>query len=170
MKPITITLLVALAVVQSPTFASSAVSPEEQEAIAAFIAKEGAEKSGEEDQEARKIIVEANPEARASIAALYTLEGVRGGTDWLQYVAVFTRSPTGLQSLDPIRVGGKGLRVVKFKAYEKGILELSTLNYSQSDALCCPSVPGVTHIIVGLNDRLEESEVRVDCRGKATNN
>jgi len=170
MKPITITLLVALAVVQSPTFASSAVSSEEQQAIAAFIAKDGAEKSAEENQEERKIIVEANPEARPSIAALYTLEGVRGGTDWLQYIAVFTRSPRGLQPLGAIRVGGKGLRVVKFKAYEKGILELSTLNYSSADALCCPSVPGVTHIAVGKNDSLEEFEVSVDCRGKATNN
>lgn len=78
------------------------------------------------------------------LAVAFTLEGVRGGNDWLRYIAVFTRSPDpasqGHDFCCVFQIGGKGIAnddKIEIKNQEVVISEKAFV--AGKDAECCPS-------------------------------
>jgi hypothetical protein len=72
---------------------------------------------------------------------LFTLEGVRGPADWLQYVATFWFRGGNYLFCCVHRVGGKGLQLINDLRVEPDRVILSGNTYRSTDALCCPSKP-----------------------------
>ncbi len=72
---------------------------------------------------------------------LFTVEGVRGPEDWLQYVATFWYRGGNYLFCCVRRVGGKGLQLVNDLSVEPDRVILSGNTYRSSDAVCCPSMP-----------------------------
>jgi len=80
------------------------------------------------------------------VVVAYTLEGVRGGTDWLRYVAVFLKSSKkGSQEHEyccTYQIGGKGIATEDKIFIQNHEIVISTKAFVEGkDALCCPSKP-----------------------------
>jgi hypothetical protein len=86
-------------------------------------------------------------------AVIYTLEGIRGGNDWLQFLAVKLSSENGRIIFQ--QVGGKDIRAVENIEIMNGRIVVSILEYAPSDASCCPSI-SKTHTFVIKNGKLLE--------------
>ncbi len=93
--------------------------------------------------------------------SIFTIEGLEGGNNYTQFMAVFsalsTAAPTHPQKmnlLDVIAVGGKGVRGIEFKNIKIRQVNadidvtVPALEYGPSDALCCPSIKSEAHFIV----------------------
>src|SRR6202142_34077 len=74
---------------------------------------------------------------------LFTVEGVRGPADWLQYVATFWSRGGNYLICCVRRVGGKGLQLINDLHVEPDRVILSGKTYRATDAVCCPSKPGM---------------------------
>jgi hypothetical protein len=72
---------------------------------------------------------------------LFTLEGVRGPDDWLQYVATFWYRGGNYLFCCVHRVGGKGLQLINELSVEPDRVILAGNTYRNTDAVCCPSRP-----------------------------
>jgi|SRR5271166_1260129 len=72
---------------------------------------------------------------------LFTVEGVRGPGDWLQYVATFWFRGGNYLYCCARRVGGKGLQLINELGIEPDRVLLSGNTYRSSDPVCCPSLP-----------------------------
>lgn len=72
---------------------------------------------------------------------LFTVEGVRGHADWLQYVAAFWFRGGNYLFCCVHRVGGKGLQLINELHMEPDRVMLVGNTYRSSDAVCCPSKP-----------------------------
>jgi hypothetical protein len=82
-------------------------------------------------------------------ALLFTLEGVRGGTDHLQYLSVFWKRGGHYVFCCSHRVGGKGIGDVETVAISGDTVRLSGKQYVPgTDAMCCPSRPYATDMAV----------------------
>jgi hypothetical protein len=72
---------------------------------------------------------------------LFTVEGVRGPDDWLQYVATFWYRGGNYLFCCVHRVGGKGLQLINELSVEPDRVILGGNTYRSTDAVCCPSRP-----------------------------
>ncbi len=91
------------------------------------------------------------------VVVRYTLEE---SNTWTLYIAVFRRP--SMQEIAYARVGGKEYREVELSGISNEGIELKVLYYSNSDGLCCPSVPG-TSVYYIAEKSLIEGRMRVDC-------
>jgi hypothetical protein len=85
----------------------------------------------------------------------YTLEA---GTNWTLHLAAFDVAT--LKYVAHSKVGGKGLRSVDLKSVMGNVIEVDTLYYADTDALCCPSIGGHSTLDV-LDGSIEEEDTRV---------
>ena len=156
--------LLLLLICEPIAIANATLGGNQEEAISTFIEKEEKRLGGEENKNARSFWVESDTgRDEGRIAVLYTIEGVRGGTDWLQYLVVFVSSGQGILPENAVRVGGKGIRSIEgIESFRAGVVSLLTRNYNKSDALCCPSVPGVLKL-AHFKGSWQESEVIINC-------
>ncbi len=103
--------------------------------------------------------------------SIFTVEGLAGGNNYTQFMAVFCAlseaspgHPQRMSLLDVMAVGGKGLREVEFKKIminkvnDKISITVPTLEYSSTDAFCCPSIKSEAHFIIipSVGGRLKE--------------
>jgi hypothetical protein len=84
-------------------------------------------------------------------ACLYTVEGRGGGgNNYETFLALFELSNNGNGSRVPVAseiVGGKMIRAVHSVQFGAGYeLILSTTEYSERDATCCPSIPAYVNV------------------------
>ena len=82
--------------------------------------------------------VDVDGDGKADTAVIYTLEGIRGGIDWLQFLAVKLSSENG--HIIWQQIGGKDIRAVGNIEIVNGKIVASILEYAPSDASCCPSI------------------------------
>ncbi|TAL22475.1 MAG: hypothetical protein EPN94_11090 [Nitrospirae bacterium] len=93
--------------------------------------------------------------------AVFTIEGLGGGNNYTQYMAVFSAlseasegHPKRMSLLDVMAVGGKGVRGIEFKNIRieqlKGdiIITVPTAEYGPQDAMCCPSIKSEAQFII----------------------
>lgn len=78
---------------------------------------------------------------RPAAVLLFTLEGVRNGDDWLQYIATFWRSGGNYLFCCVRQIAGKGQREFKELAIDDEHVLLRGAAYGPGDAPCCPSRP-----------------------------
>ena len=139
-------VLGALLLAGRPGPTSVRLSPAERAAIDTFVGEQVAafkSLAGENVGEfpAGRTVVAGTGETpkQELLAVRYVLER---GVSWQQYLAFFDRRT--LKQLAHLRIGGKEYRVVDITRFESGQLLADTLNYSDEDASCCPSVSGTT--------------------------
>jgi hypothetical protein len=72
---------------------------------------------------------------------LFTVEGVRGPGDWLQYLATFWFRGGNYLFCCVRRIGGKGLQLINELGIEPDRVILGGNTYRSSDPVCCPSLP-----------------------------
>jgi len=120
-------------------------------AINSFIHKQAQQEHGEEYEKARKTIAgDFNRDGIPDKAVLYTIEGQNGTNNYVQYLAVFLGTKTGLEAAAHVVVGGKGYRSVELKAAHGNTIELVTMSYGPHDPMCCPSLKGeTTYVLAG---------------------
>ena len=99
-------------------------------------------------------------EQKGDIAVAFTLEGLRGGTDWLRYIAVFRRSTEdngkGHDFCCSYQIGGKGIASDEKVEIQHGEIVVSGKAFVEGkDAYCCPSKPMTLRLKV-LDERLVE--------------
>ncbi|PID56375.1 hypothetical protein CSB45_11875 [candidate division KSB3 bacterium] len=85
------------------------------------------------------------------IAIQYTLEE---GNNWYVYLSIFDK--TSLQVIDFKMIGGKAFREISIREIVDGWVVADTLSYTDSDSLCCPSLPGRSEFILYREKELIE--------------
>ena len=86
----------------------------------------------------------------------YTLEGVRGGTDYLEYVAVFWKVSGNFKFCCTKQVGGKGLNSIEKVSFLGNGLVLTGMQFVPGkDAMCCPSRPFQSTLVVQDGELIE---------------
>lgn len=142
------------------------IESKEKKAIDKFIRNQAMKVRGFEYPEYRRYLKgDVGSDGVQDIVVLYTIEEAQGGNSWLQYLVVFQESKSGIKYLHHLRVGGKGMRSVDLETIDEGMIKLKTKHYGLSDALCCPSVSGNTHIFIN-GKFLEEGSQTIDCNQK----
>jgi hypothetical protein len=117
-----------------------------------FIASQAAKIGGDEYPDARKIVKgDLNHDGVPDLAVLYTIEGMGGGNNHVQYLAVFVRSQGRLLHLAHTAVGGKLNRAVELKSISKNIIYCEILLYRPKDPSCCPSMKGTARYVLTSN-------------------
>ncbi len=110
---------------------------------------------GNEVPDARQIIMDdLDGDGNNDAALLYTIEGMEGGNNWDQFLAIFLRRDGELVFTTQVRVGGKGRRSVKLSRILEESIVLDTKSYGETDPSCCPSIEGETTYRLQIN--LEE--------------
>jgi hypothetical protein len=120
-------------------------------AIKAFIARQARSERGAEYPDARMVLAgDLNRDGIPDIAVLYTIEGMLGSNNYVQYLAVFIRRRGKIVPVAHAQVGGKSYRDVELSSISENSLELQTMDYAPNDAMCCPSRKGKTrYALVG---------------------
>jgi hypothetical protein len=117
-----------------------------------FISSQATQIGGDEYPEARKIVKgDLNRDGVPDLAVLYTIEGMGGGNNHVQYLAVFVRSQGRLLHLTHTAVGGKLNRAVELKSISKNIIYCETLLYRPKDPSCCPSRKATARFVLAGN-------------------
>ncbi len=121
--------------------------------INSYISNQANKKLAVEYKEARKIIngdlIENQSE---EIVLIYTLESINRTNNYLQFLAVFEQNKLGkLKFITQEIIGGKNNRIVESIIVKNKTINLDTLNYSTSDASCCPSQKGKTQFLLTKN-------------------
>jgi hypothetical protein len=93
--------------------------------------------------------------------AVFTIEGLGGGNNYTQFMAVFAAPsketaghPKRMSLLDVMAVGGKGLREIEFKnirmrqSKRNVTITVPTAEYGPNDAMCCPSIESEAQFII----------------------
>lgn len=103
--------------------------------------------------------------------AVFTIEGLGGGNNYTQFIAVFAAlseesegHPKRMSLLDVMPVGGKGLRGIEFKNIRMKeserdiVITVPTAEYGPRDAMCCPSIKSEAQFIIHpyVGGRLKE--------------
>jgi hypothetical protein len=98
-------------------------------AVEQFISGQAARAGGEEYREARKVAAgDLNGDGLADLAVCYTIEGMGGSNNYVQYLAVFLRLKGRAVPVAHAPVGGKGDRSVELQSIRRGVILLSTLS------------------------------------------
>ena len=88
-----------------------------------------------------------NGEAAAAI--VFTLEGIRAGNDYLQYLGLFWKRGVHYALCCSRQIGGKGIRSVEEVSFAGDTIRLSGKEYVPgTDPMCCPSKPYIAEIRV----------------------
>ena len=104
---------------------------------------------GKNYEGARKFAAgDLNHDGVSDLAVLYTIEGVGGGNNYTQYLAVFVRLDGNLVPTTHTVVGGKGNRAVRLASIKDNMINLTTLGYGPHDAMCCPSIKGSARFVL----------------------
>jgi len=106
-------------------------------------------------------ILRNDKEDRLVAVAVFTIEGLGGGNNYTQFLAVFAAMsgdteghPKRMSLLDVMAVGGKGLRGIEFKnirmkqSKRNITITVSTAEYDPNDAMCCPSIKSEAQFII----------------------
>ena len=135
-----IILAVVLCASCSASFAQSDTA-----VINKFISAQAAKESASEYEDARKVVTDdLNHDGVPDTAVLYTIEGMNGSNNYIQYLAVFLQTKKGLVYAAHEPVGGKNHRDVDLTAISNGLINLNTVNYAPKDPSCCPTIKGRT--------------------------
>ena len=125
--------------------------------ISKFIAAQARELHGQEYRDARKVLTgDLDHDGVADAAVLYTIEGMNGGNNYVQYLAVFLRENGKLVAAAHTVVGGKLNREVSLQAIQDGVIVFRTKSYAKNDAACCPSKPGTARFALADGKLTEE--------------
>lgn len=104
-------------------------------------------------------------------AAVFTIEGLAGGNNHTQFMAVFASlsiesegHPRMMSLLDVMAVGGKGIRGIEFKNIKMKqvnrdiVITIPASEYGPKDAMCCPNIKSEAQFIFQPNvgGRLKE--------------
>jgi|ERR1043166_264064 hypothetical protein len=115
----------------------------DKQVIDQFIAHQAKQDNGEEYEAARKVVRgDLNRDGVPDTAVLYTIEGQDGTNNYIQYLAVFVRSKSGLVNAADTFVGGKGNRDVDLLSIKSNMINCKTMSYRNSDPSSTPSKPG----------------------------
>lgn len=77
------------------------------------------------------------------------------GNKHTTFLTVFLKHHNGLTQITPIKVGGRGERSISDLKIVNGHIEANTLEYNETDAMCCPSKEGST-VFSLINGELKE--------------
>ena len=136
----------------SATFAQNRDIP----IINKFIASEAAKIGGEEYGDARKLITgDLNRDGTPDLAVLYTIEGMGGGNNYIQFLAVFVRVKGRLDHLAHRAIGGKLNRSVELESIVNNVIYCKILRYGPKDPSCCPTLKGTARFTLA-GKRLKE--------------
>jgi hypothetical protein len=131
---------------------SSSASPSQDPDTAvvdSFIASQAKRLGGEEYGEARKVVAgDLNHDSKPDSAILYTIEGMGGGNNHVQYLAVFARAKGRLGYVTHAAVGGKLNRSVELKGITNNVILFETLSYRANDPSCCPTRKGTAKFVL----------------------
>ena len=129
-----------------------------QQAVSRYIA--GIAKvsdGGYEYKKARKIVYgDIDGDGNDDAVIQFTIEGVAGGNNYSFYLAVFRNVNGKFESITDEFIGGKGIRDVDLQAVRNGKIYVSTKEYSEDDAACCPSIKGKTSYVLSGNKLVEK--------------
>lgn len=146
-------LLAILLCVSSP---ASPSQNSDADVINKFISSQEALLGGEEYGEARKIMAgDLNHDGIADLAVLYTIEGMGGGNNHVQYLAAFARVKGRLVHITHAAIGGKLNRSVDLKSIRNNVIFFQTLAYRAKDPSCCPSKKGTARFVL-IGNKLKE--------------
>ena len=135
-----IILAIVLCATCSASFAQSDTA-----AIDKFISAQATKLAGSEYEDARKVVTgDLNHDGVPDTAVLYTIEGMNGSNNYIQYLAVFLQTKKGLVYAAHQPVGGKNHRDVDLTSISNGLINLNTVNYAPKDPSCCPTIKGRT--------------------------
>jgi hypothetical protein len=124
--------------------------------IEKFIAKQATQETGEEYEEARKVVAgDLNHDGVADLAVVYTIEGQNATNNYIQYLAVFIRTRKGLVPVDHTSVGGKLNWDVDLKSIKRNVILLKTLTHLANDTAAMPTRKGTARFML-VNRRLKE--------------
>ena len=115
-----------------------------------FIASQESEGNGYEAKGTARTTVKGdlNHDGVADTAVLYTLEGMFGGNNYVQHLAVFVRVKGRLVHAADTPVGGKYYRAIELTGIRDNVLLFKTTDYAESDPRCCPSIEGTTRYVL----------------------
>src|SRR5258705_2747961 len=135
-----IILAIVLCAPCSASFAQS-----DSAVINKFISAQAGKESASEYEDARKVVTgDLNHDGVPDTAVLYTIEGMNGSNNYIQYLAAFLQTKKGLVYAAHEPVGGKNHRDVDLTAISNGLINLNTVNYAPKDPSCCPTIKGRT--------------------------
>ena len=121
-----------------------------------FIAKQATQENGEEYKDARKMLLgDLNRDGVPDFAVLYTIESQNGTNDYVQYLAVFTRTKGKLVPAAHTVVGGRLNRDVDLQSIKNNVIHFKTLSYRASDPASTPSRRGTARFVL-IKRRLKE--------------
>lgn len=147
-----ITLLLLLGIQTGPVTLAS----DDNKVINNYIASQAAKQKGEEPERIRKSVVgDLNHDGMADTAVLYTIEAQNGSNNYIQFLAVFLRTKSGLHITANATVGGKNNRGAELVSINNGQIILDTLGYGPKDPSCCPTLKGSTSYVLS-GRRLKE--------------
>jgi hypothetical protein len=121
-----------------------------------YIADQARSEDSEEYRKARQLLRgDINGDGKIDLVFLYTLEGMGGGNNYAQHLAVLLGSgKTYKHAADEI-VGGKLFRNATLKSLARSTINLDIIEYRENDASCCPSRKAKARYTF-LNNKLTE--------------
>lgn len=98
--------------------------------------------------------LDVSGDGKDDVVALFTMEGMRGGNNYLFYMAVLLSEKGSLVEQKTLQIGGKSLRMLDFDSvtFQAGRLTLKTREYAPGDSTCCPSLTGNVSFEVSASD------------------
>jgi major membrane immunogen (membrane-anchored lipoprotein) len=126
-----------------------------QMTLAQYVEKQAQHSNGKEYSQFRNYAYgDIDGDGKEDAAVVYTLEGIRGGNDWLRFLAVKLSSENGRIIFK--QVGDKDIRSVVSIKIANGKIVASTLEYASNDASCCPSISKTATFVI-KNGKLFEA-------------
>jgi hypothetical protein len=77
------------------------------------------------------------------------------GNKHITFLTAFLRRGNGFEQIAPIEIGGRGHRAIADVRIADGHIEADTLEYGESDALCCPCKNGRTTFLFSTEELIE---------------
>lgn len=96
-----------------------------------------------------------NQDGQSDLTVYYSIEGVDGGNNHFEYIAVFLTNNGVLKPATFIEVGEDLQRFVRLVAVKNNVIELKTLEYGPNDGRFSPSIEGKTFYIFEKGDLKE---------------
>ena len=152
--------VVALIALLSASSSAAHAQARDRAVISRFIAGQASKLGGQEYREARKMVAgDLNHDGVPDAAVLYTLEGIGGGNNYTQYLAVFLRDKDKglLVPAAHATVGGKLYREARLQSITDGAILFNIVSYEEKDAACCPSKKGATRYVLA-DGKLQEQK------------
>jgi hypothetical protein len=151
-------LLILILVAAGPSAAASVA-----DIAARFVAAEARRLGGSEFEGARQVKrSEARRTGQIAFAVLYTIESIAGGNNYSQYLVAFLTTNHGPTPTRAAVVGGKFYRSVSLDSVDVTNVVLRTKNYRKGDAICCPSLDGVSKYWLQGGELAEGPGLRFD--------